>query len=544
MPSKLPELLAPVKDFSCLKVAILSGADAVYFGGKRFSARARATNFSDDELLRAIDYCQSNGVKPYIAMNTLMTDRELTDFFTQVQNVHNAAAAAIIVQDIGAMQFLHKYAPQVVVHASTQAGAKTIDDIKTLHALGCKRIVLARELSAKSIAEITNFAHGLGVEIEIFIHGAMCASVSGECLMSSFIGDRSANRGMCAQPCRMLYKCRDDAVEQDKASCLLNMKDLSLIDYIPQLINMGVDSLKIEGRMKGEHYIHTVVSQYRAALDGKIYDKHKLYSAFDRGGYSADYFLDSIKNDKHNRFATSKPKNQFANQGNFELDNNDRLIENAGNKQKNDEVKIEYYPPKKRKAKSNNPQLIVQAVTKEQAKIASKYGLQVVTPPKTLNIFNTQWLMAQKYLQQSGLAKTGDEGESRVDINTITLSPELNSSQMADIIKVVPVDCIVYGRLPLMHLVDNPYQNSLIDRTGAEFPIIGDFLYNSVPIYMADKWRDICTIGLTAARLVFTTENADEAERVIKLYMAAQNGAPPDDVSVKVFGKKFSRGKF
>jgi collagenase-like PrtC family protease len=273
-----------------LKAAVQAGADAVYLGAGKFSARAYARNFDGDELTRAVRYANASNVKVYLAVNTLMTDRELDDALEIVSHACQTGVAAFIVQDIGFAQIIRNHFPNAVLHASTQMTAKTLKDVNLLGRIGFSRVVMARELSREQLGGI---AAGTRVGLEVFVHGALCSSYSGQCLMSGFIGGRSANRGKCAQPCRLPYK------RKDKNGVLLSLKDLCLIDYIGDLADMGIVSLKIEGRMKGEEYVGAVVRVYRAVLDGEeITEKQKsvMLNTFNRGGYTDGYFIGDKKN--------------------------------------------------------------------------------------------------------------------------------------------------------------------------------------------------------------------------------------------------------
>ena len=289
------ELLAPSGNMKTLKAAVQAGADAVYLGAGKFSARAFAGNFTGSEFCTAIEYASSANVKVYLAINTLMTDRELSEAMSIVDLACNAGAAAFITQDLGLAHMIRQKYPNAVLHASTQMTAQTLKDVNTLGSLGFKRVVMARELSRDQIREI---AANTAVELEIFVHGALCSSYSGQCLMSSFIGGRSANRGKCAQPCRLPYKAAAKAAQAGRntfsqSGVLLSLKDLCLIDYVSELAEMGVTSLKIEGRMKGEDYVRTVVGAYRSVLDGKplsAKQKTKMLNVFNRGGYTDGYY--------------------------------------------------------------------------------------------------------------------------------------------------------------------------------------------------------------------------------------------------------------
>jgi putative protease len=279
-----PELLAPSGGMNTLKAAVRAGANAVYLGASQFSARAFAKNFDEGELKAAIAYAANANVKVYLAVNTLMTDRELGKALALVEYAYHAGAAAFITQDLGLAQNIKRKLPGAALHASTQMTARTLKDVEFLGGLGFKRVVLARELSREQIRAI---AENTNVELEVFVHGALCSSYSGQCLMSGFIGGRSANRGKCAQPCRLPY------ASNGKKGALLSLKDLCLIDYTGELAEMGIASLKIEGRMKGEDYVRAVVGAYRSALDGKALtagQKEKMLGVFDRGGYTDGYY--------------------------------------------------------------------------------------------------------------------------------------------------------------------------------------------------------------------------------------------------------------
>jgi len=293
-----PELLAPSGNFKTLTAAIEAGADAVYLGAEKFSARAFAGNFGEAELENAVKLAAGKGVKTYLAINTLLTDRELNEALEIVANAVDVGVSSFITQDLGLARLIRQSFPSANLHASTQMTAQSLADVETLGKLGFKRVVLARELSRKQIREI---AANTDVELEVFVHGALCSAYSGQCLMSSFIGGRSANRGKCAQPCRLPYKTTK------KSGILLSLKDLCLIDYVEELAEMGITSLKIEGRMKGEEYVTAVVSAYRAVLDGKPLSeqqKQKMLNAFNRGGYTdgyyhggrADMYMKTLKN--------------------------------------------------------------------------------------------------------------------------------------------------------------------------------------------------------------------------------------------------------
>lgn len=270
------ELLAPAGDFASLRAAVSAGADAVYIGAEKFSARANATNFGDEELKEAVRYCHIRGVKVYLAINTLIKNKEMNEALTIAKKAAEYGVDAYIVQDVGLILLL-KENFDVPVHASTQMTVFDEHGLEFLNTLGIERAVLSRECPKEKIAAL---AEKQITELEVFCHGAICMSYSGQCLMSSMIGKRSANRGMCAQPCRLPYSI------DGKKGYYLSPKDLCLADEVGFLKKKGVSSLKIEGRMKGPAYVASSVSAYRKALDGEKITKEDydmLLKAFSRG---------------------------------------------------------------------------------------------------------------------------------------------------------------------------------------------------------------------------------------------------------------------
>lgn len=259
----MKELLVPVGSMDALVVAINSGADAVYLGGKKFGARAYATNFDDEEMVRAIKLCHLYGVKIYVTVNTLTFESELSSVYEYALFLHQNGVDAIIVQDIGLIKYLRKRLPNLEIHASTQCHNTNNAGVKYLKNLGVSRVVMARELS---IDEINNIDTDL--EIEAFIHGALCVSYSGECLMSSFLLDRSGNRGKCAQVCRLPYKMyEDDKLIETDGDYLLSTKELNTSNVFDSIMKSNIYSLKIEGRMKGLEYTGCVTKLYRELID-------------------------------------------------------------------------------------------------------------------------------------------------------------------------------------------------------------------------------------------------------------------------------------
>ena len=255
------EILAPAGSMECLKAAIAAGADAVYTGGALFGARAYAHNLTEEELLEAIDYVHLHGRRLYLTVNTLIKDREMEkQMYDYLLPYYRQGLDAVIVQDIGLFRFIRKHFPDLPIHASTQMTLTGVDGAKFLEKEGAQRIVTSRELS---MAEVKKIADETELEIESFVHGALCYCYSGQCLFSSFIGGRSGNRGQCAQPCRLLYR----TPEAKRPQYLLSLKDICTLELIPEMIESGIYSFKIEGRMKKPEYAAAVAFQYRKYAD-------------------------------------------------------------------------------------------------------------------------------------------------------------------------------------------------------------------------------------------------------------------------------------
>ncbi len=273
--NRLPELLAPAGSYDALVAAVNAGADAVYLGGTAFNARMNAQNLDGDMLTRGIAYAHAHGVRVYVTLNTLVYDKEIPDFLRYAESLAKMGADAAIVADIGAASLLHRYLPALALHGSTQMSVHSADGADALAPLGLSRVVLARELS---LADLTATTEKAGVETEIFLHGALCVSTSGQCLFSSLVGGRSGNRGECAQPCRLPYNGNRYP---------LSLCDLCLAEHIPALIGSGTASLKIEGRMKSPAYVSGTVEIYRRLLDeGRAATKKEieaLHALFSRG---------------------------------------------------------------------------------------------------------------------------------------------------------------------------------------------------------------------------------------------------------------------
>ena len=267
------ELLSPAGSMESLKAGIQNGADAIYLGGSSFGARASATNFDNDELIEAVKYAKLRNVYIFVTVNTSIKENEIEELISYTDFLYKIGVDAIILSDIGVAEVLRKRYPNMELHASTQISAHSLNDVLELKKVGFNRVVLARELSIEEIKEICD---NVDIDIEVFIHGAICISYSGQCLMSSMLGDRSGNRGRCAQPCRQSYKLINKTagkIIDVNGNYLLSPKDLCSIENIEKILDTGVKSLKIEGRMKRPEYVAVVTSRYRKTIDNYINNK-------------------------------------------------------------------------------------------------------------------------------------------------------------------------------------------------------------------------------------------------------------------------------
>lgn len=271
------ELLAPAGNLSRLKVALAYGADAVYAGGDAFSLRVRAKNFTDDELAEGIRYTHNLGKKFYLALNIIPHNDDIEPFIEYLKQVKELKPDAFIISDLGAFNLAKEYAPEIPIHVSTQANNVNYMTVDSWHKMGAERVVLARELSFNEVKTIRQKTSP-ELELEAFIHGAMCISYSGRCLLSGYMTGRESNAGDCAHPCRWNYTLMEEkrpgehfpVYENDRGTFIFNSKDMCMIEYIPELINSGVTSFKIEGRVKTEFYVATVVGAYRRAIDSYL----------------------------------------------------------------------------------------------------------------------------------------------------------------------------------------------------------------------------------------------------------------------------------
>ena len=300
-----PELLAPAGNFEKLEIAIHYGADAVYLAGKEFSLRNFSGNFTDSEMLDAVSFAHLQKVKVYIACNIYSRNHEQKELENFLNKIGRIGPDAIIISDPGIIMLAKKIIPNIHIHLSTQANTTNLNAARFWNSIGVKRVNLARELSLEEIKEITKDTK---IETETFIHGAMCVSYSGRCLLSSFLSGRDGNRGLCSQPCRWKYSVVEELrpkeyhslMEDERGAYIFNSKDLSMIEHIPELINANITSLKIEGRMKGINYLASVVKTYRNAIDAYVdapdtYETNpdwlaELYQIFHREYCTGFYF--------------------------------------------------------------------------------------------------------------------------------------------------------------------------------------------------------------------------------------------------------------
>ena len=284
MRTNAPEILAPAGTAESLAAAVRSGADAVYLGSKHFNARRSAQNFTGEELRHAVAYCHERGVRVYLTLNTIIFEDEIEALYAALREACEAGVDAVLVQDLAAAALVREAAPSLALHASTQMSIHNLDGAKALEALGFSRVVLAREMSRKEIAEVTAKT---SLAAEVFVHGALCMSVSGQCTLSSIIGGRSGNRGLCAQPCRLPFA-------YGKNEYSLSLRDNSLLAHVRELQELGVASLKIEGRMKRPEYVAAAVTACRQALAGETPDYAALEAVFSRSGFTDGYYTGKL----------------------------------------------------------------------------------------------------------------------------------------------------------------------------------------------------------------------------------------------------------
>lgn len=299
-----PELLAPAGDLEKLKVAVIYGADAVYIGGEHFSLRAKAKNFSNTDMEKGIEFAHKNGVKVYVTANIIAHNEDFDGMADYFKTLYKMGADAILIADPGVFQIAKQAVPDMTIHLSTQANNTNYMSVNFWHSLGVKRVVVARELSIDEIKQIYENVPD-DVELEAFVHGAMCISYSGRCLLSNYMTYRDSNRGECSHPCRWKYYLVEQnrpneympVIENDRGTYIYNSKDLCMIEHIPDLIDAGVKSLKLEGRMKTVFYVATVVKAYREAIDD-LFNDSNLYKN------KLNYYMDEVSKASHREYTT------------------------------------------------------------------------------------------------------------------------------------------------------------------------------------------------------------------------------------------------
>ena len=282
------EVLSPAGSSDALIAAVQNGADAVYLGYGSFNARMNAKNFTEEQLRQSVSYCHVRGVKVYLTLNTLVRDRELKEAGQVLLEAQRAGVDAVLVQDLGVLQLVRQMAPDMPIHASTQMSIHSLEGVRKAAELGISRVVLARELSREQIAAICRESP---IELEVFVHGALCMCHSGQCYMSAMIGRRSGNRGQCAQPCRMAY-----GFDRSENRYPLSLKDNCLVEYLGELDRMGVACVKIEGRMKRAEYVAITTKIYKDAALGRPVTAGQLQSlrkVFSRQGFTDGYYTGS-----------------------------------------------------------------------------------------------------------------------------------------------------------------------------------------------------------------------------------------------------------
>ncbi len=335
------ELLAPAGSIKHLRIAVDAGADAVYLGGKFFSARQSAENFSEDELRAAVEFCHLFGVAVYVTVNTIVADKEFARLKEYLEFLAKIKIDAVIIQDLAVAKLIHDHSLPIEVHASTQMTVSDLEGVNFLAELGFSRVVLSRELSLKEIKQI---AQNSPIELEVFIHGAICVSYSGQCLMSSIIGARSGNRGACAQPCRLPYELIDGSkrsLNPRNEKFIMSPKDMSSEKQILELRELGIASFKIEGRLKELDYVWRTVATYRDLLDGRIDAKtagRNLAKSFNRG-FTDAYWLGNVSKEMLTRYA---PNRRGIPIGNLEWINKKSKIAGYSTGQQKSEGVLEY----------------------------------------------------------------------------------------------------------------------------------------------------------------------------------------------------------
>jgi collagenase-like PrtC family protease len=571
-----PELLAPAGDFLCLKAAVSAGADAVYFGGKNFSARRAAKNFDGSELLDAVSLCRSRGVKTYLAVNVIYKNDELSPLFNFIAKAYEAGVDAFIMADIGAAVFVKKNFPEAKLCASTQTTVFNKEGAEFLKNAGFDRVVLSRELNLNEIKEITEFAAKIDLETEVFIHGALCYSYSGRCLASSFIGGRSGNRGMCGQTCRLYFDLLRDGKKISEGH-LISLKDLNSAPLLNQIIGAGVTALKIEGRMKSASYVATVTGVYKDLLLNKIKigeAVNRLSKVFNRG-FTTGYFTGADEN-----MVSAASPNGLLQEKKFKVPEFSFTSEKLREK-----PKFNFSLTNKTKKNIDKKMIIASVSTKDQFDAAVRenifcayvdYYLAIKDPDYYVNNSNGKktYLRLPQINRESlaplkGFAGTVARNVGQLpaevvdlgaandlttdffkDAERIGVSPELNLTELNNL-SGANLEIFAYGRIPVMTAARCPVglhlpktekcdvQKSVFalkDKKGYLFPIkticedCRAEIFNSTVVY----FPEINFPGYL--RLEFTTESPERVKKIIRAY----NG----ELAYRLPEKNVSFGRF
>ena len=549
----LPELLAPAGSPEALAAAISAGADAVYLGSTQFGARAFAKNFDRPALKQAVEDAHRAGVRVYLTVNTLITDRMMRAAMDLVSYAYEVGVDALIVADWGLAKLCRENYPDFPLHASTQCSGHNAEAASWLAERGFSIMVAARELTADNLKQLIEKSP---IPIEVFVHGALCVSASGQCLFSSIVGGRSGNRGECAQPCRMQYNNKTP----------LSLKDLSLAAHIPSLIDMGVASLKIEGRMKSPDYVYRVTSIYRRLLDERRAatpaEIRALEEVFSRQGFTDGYFVgDTTKmngvRSEADKSATLKASGALKKHTPVRKEPRSPIVIEGRNPHP---PILPPLPPKPKgivkpsarfyKADTipaeHSLEVVYLPLEKFDGKVANGVLLPPVIPDGELEGVEKALARAAQngarhllvgnvgqiaLARRSGLTIHGDfrlnlqnsyAAEVFADFADLILSPELLLAQMRDI--PAKKSAIIYGRLPLMLLEKPCGATRLTDRMKKDFPVITEggreILLNSLPTYMADKQELLKPVG-AGYHYIFTKEGPQEVKVTLTSYERA-----------------------
>ncbi|MGM9636672.1 MAG: U32 family peptidase [Eubacteriales bacterium] len=547
----IPELLAPAGSPEALDAAIRAGADAVYLGSTLFNARMSAKNFTRPALTDAVKTAHEAGVRVYVTLNTTVLDRQMREAMELVDFLYHTGVDALIVSDPGLASEIHRIFPDFPLHGSTQCSGHNADAAKFLHEQGFSLMVCARECRKEDIRQIIRNSP---IPIEVFVHGALCVSASGQCLMSSFIGGRSGNRGECAQPCRMPYQ----------GGYPLSLKDNCLAGHITELIEMGVASLKIEGRMKSPEYVGGVTAVYRRLLDQRrnATDEEisRLAALFSRDGFTDGYFTG--RHEKMNGIRRDEDKAASGRMSGTVAFSHERRREPIVVPERPNRLPEGYRPPAEKlpigrktssarfyQAKSIPEKHSFDVVYLPLDRFDGRVANGVLLPPTVYESekdgVRAKLIAAKKagavhaMVPNIGQIRMAQElgfvlhGDFRLNItNSLSarlfgkifkdflLSPELTAPQCRDISGEKGV--IVYGRVPLMLLEKSPCVQKLVDRKKVSFPILReagrDLIFNSVPIYMADKQDILRSMGDYHSHMIFTVEGIQEVSYLLENY--------------------------